>query len=482
MSKWYDEFRTIVVNNLGRINPRSVTEQYFSNIGKIELWQTFLTQTTHLGEYPFTKRIKFLEAGHFTEHPNCYCGKPVSIIQNKVSKYCSQKCQLSAPERCRQISITKKNQDHTAINKKREETMIQKYGVAYNSQRADIHHLWEKSKLSAEIENKLKDKNWLNIEYNDKKRTAVDIADELDCFYGTVIDYCHQHGFKIRKRTNYSLIEVKVSRWLTEIGIEHELGNYDIIKPYEIDVVIPSHKVGIEINGLHWHNESKKPKNFHKVKTDMAKSSGWHLFHITDLEWNTQQDIVKSMIMSKLGLNKKIGARKCELRHVPSKEAKLFLEKNHVQGYAAAKVNLGLYYENDLVMVATFNVPRFNKSYDWELIRLSTKIGVTVVGGMTKLLKEFTGNYSGTLMSYVDRKYGDGKGFLASNFSQVGESNPGYHWTDGNVLISRFKTQKKQLANWLKNFDPKKSETENMLAAGFNRIWDSGQLIMVYGE
>ena len=45
--------------------------------------------------------------------------------------------------------------------------------------------------------------------------------------------------------------------------------------------------------------------------------------------------------------------------------------------------------KNQLVAVMTFGKPRFNKNYEYELIRYATKSGYHILGGAGKLLKYF---------------------------------------------------------------------------------------------
>ena len=96
-TEWYDEFRAITFNSIGRINPKSVTENYFTKIGKDSLWNTFIENTTHLIGLNELDKLKFLEAGYFHEHPKCYCGNPTAILDRKVSKYCSAACANVSP-------------------------------------------------------------------------------------------------------------------------------------------------------------------------------------------------------------------------------------------------------------------------------------------------------------------------------------------------------------------------------------------------
>ena len=111
-------------------------------------------------------------------------------------------------------------------------------------------------------------------------------------------------------------------------------------------------------------------------------------------EWKLKQDIVKSRLKNLLGVyDKVIYARKCEVREVPSKESILFQEDNHLQGAVNAKVNLGLYFNGELISLMTFGKCRFDKKHEWEMLRFCSKLGYHIVGGAGKLLKHFEKTY-----------------------------------------------------------------------------------------
>lgn len=85
----------------------------------------------------------------------------------------------------------------------------------------------------------------------------------------------------------------------------------------------------------------------------------------------------------------KINARSCIIKDVSLDLYKSFCTENHRQGYARAELVIGLYYNEDLVQVMSFGKPRFNKNYQWEIIRDCTKNGCYVRGGVSKLWKYF---------------------------------------------------------------------------------------------
>jgi hypothetical protein len=184
------------------------------------------------------------------------------------------------------------------------------------------------------------------------------------------------------------------------------------------------------------------------------------------------------MIRSKLGLSKRIYARATEVREVGSVVAKQFLVLNHLQGESVSKVNLGLYYHGDLVAIMTFGKPRFNKNYEWELLRFCSLLDINVVGGASKLLKHFRNNYVGSVLSYANREHSSGKLYESLGFKLINESQPNYQWWKGNQMLKRYTTQKHKLPKLLnESFDSSKTESENMFSNGYRRIWDCGNLV-----
>jgi hypothetical protein len=184
------------------------------------------------------------------------------------------------------------------------------------------------------------------------------------------------------------------------------------------------------------------------------------------------------MIAQKLGKSKRIHARKTEIRNVPSKESNRFLVENHLQGSCVSKVNLGLYYDGELVALMTFGKPRFNKGYEWELLRFCNKVGYSVVGGAMKLISKFRSVHIESIISYANREHSTGKLYSAIGFQLTSTSNPNYQWTKGKTVLKRYQTQKHKLQSLLgESFDPSKTETLNMFNNGYRRIWDCGNLV-----
>lgn len=420
-------------------------------------------QETNICENGNKKKISRINDGWV----GCGPSKSCECVRNQIAQNVKKSKSLISEE------------DQININLKRDATMIEKYGCKVNSQRLEIRKLLSKPKISPDVFSKLTDKDWMQEEYVNKKRSMVDIADELGTYYGTVCDYLQKFNFKIRKKTNYSLVELEVGKFLQTLNIKFNVSNWDILKSKEIDIYIPDHKIAIEINGLYW-NSSKNIENENKTKhldkTELCENLGIQLLHITDYEWINQKDIIKNLIRSKLNLNNKIYARKCLFKNVSKKESKEFLKKHHIQGNVISQYQLGLYYNEELVMLMTLGRNRFKKSSDLEILRICSKENTNVIGGLSKLLK-YAKKISLNLTSYCSRDKSTGNGYVKSGFKLVKKTKPGYFWTDGTLIISRYKAQKKQLEKWLPVYDSSLSESENMFKAGFRRYWDCGNLV-----
>lgn len=369
------------------------------------------------------------------------------------------------------------------INDKRENTMIKKYGVKFNSQRNDVKKVLKKPKIHTDTHSKLSDYAWLKNEYVDNKRSAVDIAKEINVYYGTVIDYCKRHGFDIRQYSNYSIVEREVSEFIKSLQIDVIDNDRTVLSGSEIDIYIPYKHIGIEINGLYWHSynpsqDKIEDKSKHLNKSRECANNGVQLIHITDYDWLNKNTAVKNILTSKLGLNQRIYARNTLIKEVNKSDEKSFLNEYHLQGWCGSTSCIGLYYNDELVGLASFRKPRFSNKYDAELLRLCFKSGISVSGGVSKLMTH--SNYN-QIISYTKNDLGMMSTFSNTGFRYLSVSSPGYFWTNGTTILSRYQTQKKKLENLLgDNFCSKLSEAENMFAAGFRRYWDTGNTVWLW--
>lgn len=262
-----------------------------------------------------------------------------------------------------------------------------------------------------------------------------------------------------------------------------------VITPKELDIFLPDEQVAIEYNGLYWHSElrHKEPKTHIKFKTDECNKLGLRLIHVYEDEWKFKVDIVKSIIRRAIGVpaERVVYGRKCSVFPIDPRTANEFLDEHHIQGRDRASVRYGMYSGDELVGVMTFGKSRFDKTCQWELYRLAFKMNVAVVGGAMKMFRSFVKEYQpSSISTYSDRRLFTGAVYSLLGFENKGHTAPNYYYVHAgsgcSVRYSRQRFQKHKLVNVLNTFDPSLSESQNMLANGYGRIWDAGNVKWIW--
>lgn len=273
--------------------------------------------------------------------------------------------------------------------------------------------------------------------------------------------------------------EIEVKLFLTQQGIEYTSNNRTVLSGTELDIWIPQYKLAIEFNGLYWHSELFKSDKYHINKTLRCRELDIDLIHIWEDDWKTKSQIIKSIILNRLGrVGNKIGARKCQIGLVDSKTAREFLDSNHIQGYSSSTDKIGLYYGGELVSLMTFGWRRTNNKREYELIRFCNKTGMSVVGSASKLFKYFIKNCTSEIVSYSDISLFSGSIYSLLGFKMVGLSKPNYYWVVEGVKRHRYNFSKGKLV--AAGFDSKSTEVEIMHSRGYWRIFSTGQERWVY--
>lgn len=256
----------------------------------------------------------------------------------------------------------------------------------------------------------------------------------------------------------------------------------NIIEPLELDIVLDDLNIAIEYDGLYWHNSTNIKSTYHLLKTNFCNNKGIRLIHIFEDEWNYKRNIVKSRlkhIICKTN-NRKIYARNCIVKEITTNEKNIFLTKYHIQGQDSAKIKYGLFYKNRLVAVMTFVKSRFNKNYEYELCRYATISNFTIIGGAGKLLKYFERTHKPTsLVSYADRRWSNGNLYKCLGFNLLRKSQPNYWYIKGDKRYHRIGFQKNKLSKIFTTFNPSLTEEQNMKLAGYDRIYDCGNLVFI---
>jgi hypothetical protein len=251
----------------------------------------------------------------------------------------------------------------------------------------------------------------------------------------------------------------------------------EVIQSYrdglEIDIYLPELKIGFEFNGIYWHSEQWREKTYHLDKTEFFSKRGIRIVHIWEDDWTDRRRIVESMITNLFNSSSAIFARKCQVRQIGVADARDFLNGNHIQGFVNSVVKIGLYYENELVSVMSFDNFEGRKKMEdggWNLSRFCNIVGFNVVGGASKLLKYFIKKYGPSrIVSYADRDWSVGKLYDTLGFVRVGEGRPDYKYVLDGKRVHKSRFRKSNLRTDL-------SESKYVEKNKINKIWDCGKI------
>lgn len=358
------------------------------------------------------------------------------------------------------------------IKEKSRETCMGLYGVEYIMQNEDIKSKVRTTRLSKslsnetiisyEIESILKELDITNIPlidiYNDKKLLTKFIEKLYKSKKNNdgikLKELSSIFGFKspsIKKRMKdldlidfiyikESEFEALFKKFLDDNGIDYYEKNRSTIHNdktkynLEIDFILKNIPIAFEINDICSHNINSKDQDYHYTKTLKCLKLGIALIHIWEWEltdvklWNRLNKWILNMI-SNSKINVDTNKDNCIVKIVPLNEEKEFLNNYHLQGYIKSELCLGLYYNNELIQLMSFCKSRFNKNYEYELLRLCTKYGYEVINGSNKLLNYFINNYKPkSIISYCNLDKFNGKVYEELGFKLLQHNTPQIIW------------------------------------------------------
>ena len=374
------------------------------------------------------------------------------------------------------------------------DTLEQFFGVGQktiyqwlNEYHIEIRTLSESTKLGKErqFHDIQFTREFLHKEYDRTKSIEV-LAEKLNVSRTHIRGQLLKNGIKIepiepswRSKAEVDLYEFLVSEFPNDKWVNSDK---TIINPYELDIVNLDKKIAVEYCGLYWHSEmsSGKKQNYHRDKFIKCKEAGYKLITVFESD-----DInkVKALLLKLFGKTTKIGARKTQVKILTSNEAMIFHKEHHLHSAVGAQFHYGLFYENELVMVASFGKNRFSTKYEYECTRITSHSNYTVIGGVSKLIKHFIKTQSPkSIITFADLRFGNGDVYKKCGFEFVEFTTPNYWYSKkySSELFSRVKFQKHKLEKLLETFDPSKTEFENMIDNGWDRIWDCGNAKFVW--
>ncbi len=165
-------------------------------------------------------------------------------------------------------------------------------------------------------------------------------------------------------------------------------------------------------------------------------------------QWVNKPLPIEKQLIARVNPLQSVFARDTRIVPIDATVARDFLDKEHVKGYLKGSCYFGCivpphrvfrgiessytWEGNPLLAVAVFgksitmNEPGLAGCLSGELIEIATLANIRLVGGLTKFLQAYK-NLNPVLhnvMTYVDKEWNTGKGFMAVGFEKVGDTEP----------------------------------------------------------
>lgn len=317
------------------------------------------------------------------------------------------------------------------------------------------------------------------------KKLYPDAKIMSDMMMEEVHEVQHLSNLTVSKHRFVSKYEREIQEFLKDNGVDFEC-NRQVLIGREIDILIPSKRIGIEFDGLRWHSEfyGKKANDYHLRKTVEANEKGYGLIHIFEDEYVNHKEIVFDKLRHILGLNnglERVYGRSIEVKEIDrTDEVCEFFEKYHIQGKDCSSVYVGGYYNGELVGIMSFK-NGYMMSRGWQVSRFAAKTDRIYIGLAGKLFSAFVKKYKPEkVVSFCDRRWTlDGENCLYTKigFKLTDTLKPNF--TYYNNAKDKFKRLhelqfKKKDVMKKHGFPETMTLTEMTRKLGYDRIWDCG--------
>jgi hypothetical protein len=179
-------------------------------------------------------------------------------------------------------------------------------------------------------------------------------------------------------------------------------------------------------------------------------------------QWMLRRASIEKHIIARTTTLRSVFARDTRIVAIDAETAREFLDKEHVKGFLKGSSYFGcivpphrvfrgiespyVFEGHPLLAVAVFGKSFRMKEPDLagclsgELTEIATLSSIRLVGGLTKFLQAYKDLHPEThnVMTYVDKEWNTGKGFLSVGFAKIGETDPiqlGNRMNKGNLKL-----------------------------------------------
>jgi len=261
-------------------------------------------------------------------------------------------------------------------------------------------------------------------------------------------------------------LELRFQRMLPEATRMNKKIHTNVPHRPDFELTCKGKTIYVDVDGLLFHSVKYKDKWYHFKKRNNYEKENLTLLQFHQDEVSNKQEIVKSIINSKLGKsNNRYFARKLTLSEIGGKEGSNFFKENHLMGAYPSAKHFALKNEEGVIV----SCMSYKKNEDGiEISRFCSKLDSSVAGGLSKLLAHITKlTKPKKIIYFTDLRYTDGKSVQKLGFT-LEKVSLGWRWTDGFKSYNRFSCRA--------NMDIRRlSEKEYASELGWYKIFDAGQ-------
>ena len=297
------------------------------------------------------------------------------------------------------------------IKEKIKATNLERYNTEYALQNPKIKEKIKATNIERYGSENHNQKHILNFDNLNEEHIRLNFIKDNMFLIEDAILYFNTSETKINKlKIEYNITESNLS---TKPRLEDRINSLfdnafitntkSIIKPLELDLYSPEFKFAIEYDGLMFHSSglsaysmfTDTDKNYHLNKTLRCQEKGIILFHIFENEWlnESTRDIWISKINSILKRNKVIETS--TIKEISIETSYIFIQENCLEQNLYNE-NIGLFYEDELVMVI---------SLEEDIFKVVSKKHLDIVSGKEILIDYITKKYKRKFKTIINRRW-----------------------------------------------------------------------------
>lgn len=241
-------------------------------------------------------------------------------------------------------------------------------------------------------------KEWMYDFHVNKQNNLLEMGEYFGLLYGVVSDQLERLGIEcITQKVSYT--EKELALFVESLGIDIERNNRKLLGRKELDIYIPSHKLGIEYHGCYWHSDKYHDKNYHIEKLEACNFAGIRLIQIWEDTWEERPDVCKKFLVDEIGLSEvDFDINECDIKSISTDVYTDFIDKNYIHGAESeSTIHYGLFNRENLLSV--MGLKTISEQH-YEICRFSS-VGKSF--GFSKVLKFFISKYQPSIIkTFID--------------------------------------------------------------------------------